>query len=150
MKLKLHWGTGIAIAMGLMIIGMLVLVAIATRQDFDLVEKDYYQKGINYQTQIERIANTNSLIDKPVLQLDGTVLRIQFPVWFSGKNLDGNVTVYSPVSENYDKSFGLKPDSLLSQQIPLHELKPGRYTVKLEWTANQTPYYLEHEIQIEP
>ncbi|MFV0379069.1 MAG: FixH family protein [Mangrovibacterium sp.] len=150
MKLKLHWGTGITIAMVLMIIGMLILVFIATRQDFDLVEKDYYQKGINYQAQIERINNTNSLRDKPSILLDGTMLHIRFPGWFTNKNIEGNVAVYSPVNENYDKSFELKPDSSLAQLVSLKELPPGRYTVKLGWTANQTPYYLEQEIRIEP
>lgn len=150
MKLKFNWGTGIAIAMVLMIIGMSTLVYIATRQDYFLVEKDYYQKGIHYQAQIERIRNTNSLRDKPSISLEGKTLQVQLTPWFAGKTIEGQILLYSPVNENFDKSSDLNPDSSLRQLIPLDDLKPGRYLVKLEWTANETPFYMEKEIRIEP
>ena len=59
MKIQFNWGTGIAIALIVMICGMLTLVYLATRQDYFLVEKDYYQKGINFQEQIDRITSYN-------------------------------------------------------------------------------------------
>jgi len=52
MKIKITWGTGIVIALVVMISGMIYLVSIAVRQDYDLVDKDYYQKSVNYQQHI--------------------------------------------------------------------------------------------------
>ena len=53
MKIKFNWGTGIVIAMIVMVSGMIFLVSIALRQDYDLVEDDYYQKSVDYQRHID-------------------------------------------------------------------------------------------------
>lgn len=150
MKLTFNWGTGIAAAMVIMIAGFSVMVFIATRQDFFLVEKDYYQKGINYQAQIDRVKNTESLAQKPSITLEGRTLTIQLSPWFEGQKIEGSVLLYSPVSEDFDLKKTLNPSAGLSQQIDVASAKPGRYVVKLDWTANEIPYYLEQEIRIEP
>ena len=59
MKIKFNWGTGVVLALLVMIAGMSFLVSIAIRQDFDLVDKDYYQKSITYQQHIEKVGNTD-------------------------------------------------------------------------------------------
>ncbi len=146
MKLKFNWGTGIVIALFVMVCGMSTLVYIATRQDYFLVEKDYYQKGINYQDQIDRVSNTNALRSKPEIILRSQQLSIQFPNWFAGKNISGEILIYSPVNENMDQTYTLKLDDSLAQVISLEGLGSGRYTVKLNWTANEVPYYFEQVI----
>ncbi len=146
MKLKFNWGTGIVIALFVMVCGMSTLVYIATRQDYFLVEKDYYQKGINYQDQIDRVSNTNALRSKPEIILQSQQLSIQFPNWFAGKNISGKILIYSPVNENMDQNYTLKLDDSLAQVISLEGLGNGRYTVKLNWTANEVPYYFEQVI----
>lgn len=146
MKIRFNWGTGIFIAIIIMISGMLTLVYIATRQDFYLVDKDYYQKGLDYQTQIDRINNVNRLDEKPILSFENDVLSIQFPKFFSGQNLKGHIHIYSPLNEAYDQNDDLMLDNYLQQFINMSNLKNGRYTVKLEWTANDTEYYMEQNI----
>lgn len=149
MKLKLNWGTGITIALALTIGGMLCLVYIATRQEFFLVEKDYYRKGITYQEQIDRISNTNTLREKPQFKLDTDQLSIQFPQWFAGKNISGEIWLYNAANEHNDQSFSLQLDSNLMQAVSLASANRGKYTIKLNWTANEVPYYIEQQIQLE-
>ncbi|WP_163708918.1 FixH family protein [Mangrovibacterium lignilyticum] len=148
MKIRFNWGTGIVLAMFVMICGMLYLVYMATSQDYFLVEKDYYQRGINYQDQIDRINNGNSLREKPQIVLSDEMLTIQFPAWFANKTIEGEVLIYSPVSDRLDKSTKLRLDETLTQRISLDSTKPGRYTVKLDWTADNTDYYRELQITI--
>jgi len=147
--MKLNWGTGIVIALSIMIIGMLTLVYIATRQDYFLVEKDYYQKGINYQGQIDRINNLNKLREKPQLIQEGQSLKLQLPAWFQNKTIEGEILIYSPVDEKLDKTTAMKLDDSMSQTISLQGTKLGRYTVKLDWQADNTPYYWEQQIIVE-
>ncbi|RKD91414.1 FixH family protein [Mangrovibacterium diazotrophicum] len=147
--MKLNWGTGIVIALSIMVIGMLTLVYIATRQDYFLVEKDYYQKGINYQSQIDRINNLNKLREKPELIQEGQSLKLQLPAWFQNKTIEGEILIYSPVDEKLDKTTAIKLNESLQQTISLQGTKPGRYTVKLDWQADSTPYYWEHQITVE-
>ncbi|WP_372775710.1 FixH family protein [Mangrovibacterium sp.] len=146
---KFNWGTGIIIAMIVMMSGMLYLVYLATSQDYFLVEKDYYQKGINYQEQIDKINNTNSLREKPQLTLSGQELMVQLPAWFSKKNITGSVFLYSAVNDFMDQKITFTPDSQLQQTISVSQIPAGQYTIKLEWTANNTPYYWEQKITLE-
>lgn len=147
--MKANWGTGIVISLIIMVCGMLALVYIAVRQDYFLVETDYYQKGINYQDQINRINNVNSLREKPQLVVTNQMLMIQFPAWFRNKTIEGEILIYSPVDEKLDKNSSLKLDETLSQTISLQQTKPGRYIIKLNWKADETPYYWEQQITIE-
>lgn len=147
--MKINWGTGIVIAMFIMICGILTLVYVAIHQDYSLVEKDYYQKGINYQEQIDRVNNSNALREKPQLIISNQMLKIQFPDWFRHKMIEGEILIYSPVDEKLDQNTPLKLNETLSQAISLQQTKPGRYTVKLDWEADNTPYYWEQQITIE-
>lgn len=149
MKLKINWGTGIAIAIGIMITGMLFLVYIATRQDYYLVEKDYYQKSINFQQQIDKRTNAERLPEKVILKQSENSIQLDFPKTFQNEQLKGTVQLYSPLSEKNDLNLPLQLDAKLSQQIPVTNLPKGRYIVKLDWTANRKPYFQQLEIILE-
>ncbi len=146
MKLKINWGGGIFIAIVVMVTFMIVLVFIATRQDFYLVEKDYYEKAVNYQEKIDKIKNANALTEKLIIQYGEKQLKLQFPGIFQNDTLTGSIDLYSPVNENYDKNIPIKLDSGLSQLVSLENLPKGRYKVKVDWTANQKQFYQEIEI----
>lgn len=148
MKLKINWGTGIVIALLIMMSAMLYLVSIAVRQDFDLVEKDYYQKSVNYQNQIDKINNVSKLAAPVKLSQTDQAIQLDFPQLFQNEQLSGTIHIYSPVSEKNDLTLPIRLDAGLSQSISVKNLPRGRYTVKLDWTSNEKPYYQELEIQL--
>jgi len=148
MKIKFNWGTGIVLALLIMISGMIVLVSIAVRQDFDLVDNDYYQKSITYQQHIEKVENTAALEQKIVFKLSADSLKLSFPNLENYGNYSGEIHFYSPVEARRDFSLAVKPDSTWMQIIDLKNLEKGRYQVKTDWTANGVSYYQEEEITI--
>jgi len=148
MKLKVNWGTGIVIALLIMMSAMLYLVSIAVRQDFDLVEKDYYQKSVNFQSQIDKINNVRKLEVPVKLIQSEKAIQLDFPKLFQNELLEGTIHIYSPVSEKNDLTLPIRLDAGLSQSISVKNLPRGRYTVKLDWTSNDKPYYQELEIQL--
>ena len=148
MKIKINWGTGIVIALLIMISGMLFLVSIALRQDFYLVEKDYYQKSVNYQSQIDKINNVSKLAIPVKLTQSDKAIQIRFPELFKNEQLEGTVHIYSPVSDKNDIKLPIRLNTSLSQSISLKNLPRGRYTVKLDWISNEKPFYQELEIQL--
>ena len=148
MKIKFNWGTGIVLALLVMISGMLVLVSIAVRQDFDLVDKDYYQKSINYQQHIEKVGNTANLEKKIVFELSADSLKLTFPNLGNYQNITGKIHFYSPVEARRDFSLPAKPDSDYVQIISTKNLEKGRYLVKIDWKADDVGYYQEEEITI--
>lgn len=149
MKIKFNWGTGIVLALLVMISGMLVLVSIAVRQDFDLVDKDYYQKSISYQQHIEKVGNTAALETKIAFELSADTLKLTFPDLANYQEYSGKIHFYSPVEARRDFSLDVKMDTAFSQIIDLKNLEKGRYQVKIDWKANAVSYYQEEEIAVE-
>ena len=148
MKIKFNWGTGIVLALIVMIGGMIFLVSIALRQDYDLVESDYYQKSVDYQKHIDEVKNTESLAEKVTVDQTGDSLKLIFPALASVNDFSGEIHFYSPVEEKRDETVKLKLNNQFIQAIDLKNLKIGRYTVKLNWTANKKSYYQEQEITV--
>lgn len=149
MKMKINWGTGIVIALVVMIGGMIFLVSIAIRQDYDLVDNDYYQKSVNYQQHIEEVKNTEALSEKIRLEQTDDSIRLTFPKLSAISDYSGNIHFYSPVEEKRDETIKLNLTDNYSQSIALKSLKSGRYTVKIDWSANKVSYYQEEEIVLQ-
>ncbi len=144
--MKFNWGTGIVIAMIVMITGMLVLVSVAIRQNFDLVDNDYYQKSINYQQHIEKVRNNEALPEKIRIELSDGSLRLNFPGLSGYRDFSGEIHFYSPVEQKRDLIVPIQPESSLVQVIDLKNLEKGRYQIKIDWKVKGTGYYQEEEI----
>jgi len=149
MKIKFNWGTGIVIALVIMISGMLVLVSVAIRQDYDLVDDDYYQKSIDYQQHIEKVKNNDGLTVKVKFELSTDSLTLRFPELSNADQYSGEVHFYSPVEKKRDLTLPLKLDTARSQTILLNALEKGRYQIKIDWKAGGVSYYQEEEITVE-
>jgi hypothetical protein len=149
MKIKFNWGTGVVLAMVVMISAMSFLVYIAVRQDFDLVDNDYYEKSLAYQQHIDKVGNTASLEKKIVFQLRADSLKLIFPELASREDYAGKIHFYSPVEATRDFNLEVKLDASFSQKIALTELQKGRYQVKIDWSVNKNAYYQEEEIAVE-
>jgi len=146
--MKFNWGTGIVLAFLVMISGMVFLVSIAVRQNEDLVEKDYYQKSLDYQQHIEKVRNTEKLAEEIQFKLSTDTLRLQFPRIENAQAYSGEIHFYSPVAEKRDFTLPVKLNSVYSQSIDLKKLAKGRYEVKIDWSANKVGYYQEEAIVI--
>jgi len=148
--MKFNWGTGVVLALLVMISGMIVLVSIAVRQDFDLVDNDYYQKSITYQQHIDKVENTTALEKKIAFELSADSLKLTFPNLANVQEYTGEIHFYSPVEARRDYNLAVKLDSGYTQIIDLQNLEKGRYKVKIDWKANKVSYYQEEEIVVEP
>jgi hypothetical protein len=146
MKIKFNWGTGIVLAFLIMISGMIYMVSIALRQDFDLVDDDYYQKSITYQQHIEKEKNNNALAEKIKIDQSTGSLSLTFPNLAGIQEYSGEIHFYSPVEKRRDLTVKVNPDSKYNQIIDLKDLERGRYQVKIDWKAGNTSYYQEEEI----
>jgi nitrogen fixation protein FixH len=146
--MKLNWGTGIVVAFLIMISGIIYLVSIALSQNDDLVEKDYYQKSIEYQQHIEKVKRTDALPDEVILVQTADSLRLIFPTLGNHLEYSGQIHFYSPVEENRDLILAVNLNSVYSQIIDMKSLSGGRYLVKIDWSFNKTDYYQEEEIAV--
>jgi hypothetical protein len=148
-KIKFNWGTGIVLAIVVMVTGLGVLIGISMYQDFDLVDKDYYQKGIHYQEHIEKIKNTDLLSEKITYIKEDGKLILKFPALLKNKVLKGQVHFYCPVNSDNDYKTSIQLNDSLLQVVDLKSLSPGRYIIKLDWYSDTVGYYQEFDLKIE-
>lgn len=147
-KSKFNWGTGILISIIIFMIITLATMIFLMNQDVDLVESDYYAKGIDHQKQIDRVNRTNLMEDSSLIKLEGDYLRLFFPKNYKLKKVSGTIQFYRPSDSKKDITLPISLDTVAQQVIPVKLLEKGYWKVKLNWTADEVEYYKESSFVI--
>jgi hypothetical protein len=142
--MKITWGTGIVLFLGMFMTVLIGFVIFAWNQDVNMVHLDYYEKGVDYSNQIEKekrsyeMAALISLTDK-----DDTI-SITFPQKVASTINAGNVLFFRPSDHNKDVSYALVfHDSTCV--ITKENLITGRYIVKITWVSGGLTYEADKE-----
>lgn len=133
--MKISWGTGIVLAIVIFMLVTIATVIFMMNQDVDLVSDNYYQKGIEYQTQIDNVKRTNNLADPLKIEFNGTSILLLYPRSLLDKNIKGDIFFYRPSDSSKDFRVPLSL-SELSQVIPVKGLESGFWRVQVNWNIN--------------
>lgn len=147
--MKLNWGTGIAIAIIAFMIFILFMVFKASNTSTDLYAEDYYEQELDYETRIQAIRNSKDMDKNIKITIEDKFIVIVLSDEINADAIEGEVHFYRPDDARFDKHFPLKK-GLKTQRIPKEHLAVGNYQVKLNWTIDNMPYYLEKSIFIQP
>lgn len=148
MKLKLNWGTGIAIVIAIFMIITIATVVYLMNQDVELVTDDYYKKELKYQNQIERIERTNELDEKLQIIYSKDAIKLILPSGQIGRQITGEIHLYRPSDSKMDINIPLSADSSGLQLIPVARLAKGYWKVKILWETIDNDYYTEKSVMI--
>lgn len=148
---KSRWGVGIAALYIGFVLFILACVGFASLQDFDLVEDDYYTRGLAYETQLDKLRRTADLPAGPAITVTGApaAVTITFPETFTRDSLSGTVMLYSPANARADRTLPLALDSDRTMRIETNDLTKGAWKVKLEWQYNGASYYTENLLYLQ-
>ena len=142
----MNWGKWIVLSFVLFTLFIGTLVVVCVREDISLVSPDYYQQELVFQDQIERIRNTEMLKGKPVIQLLNQALVVQFN---QSQSIDGgNLLLFRPSDNHYDKSYALPSPGGDTQQFDISNLPRGMYKARLLWKMQSKEYYLEEIVNL--
>ncbi len=143
------WGFGVFALYGGFVFFILALVLYVSLQDIQLVEKDYYQKDLAYQDQIDRIDRTNLLSDKPTIDISGENgnILVKFPIQ-KNENIEGTIKFFKPSNSRYDFETTIKTDSLGVQEIDTKSMVRGFWKVNLDWKIDSIEYYSQEPLMI--
>ncbi len=146
---RFNWGHGLFIFISLFMASMLYLVSLCFKQNFDLVSKDYYEKEIAYQDQIEKNKNTASLQSASVVEFNksSTAIDILLPQEFKEKEVKLDVYLYKPDDASLDRKISLT-SSQGQASIDAQTLKPGLWRVQMNWSDATADYYNETSVFI--
>jgi hypothetical protein len=146
MKAPITFLQGIIISITVPIVLLIAFVIYSSQNSFKLVERDYYQKEINYQSQINRETRTNQLSQKVNIHNNNERIELQFPSIFSPEDINGTIMFFRPSDLNLDFriQIDLNQDGL--QSISSTNLKNGAWIIKIYWNNQLDEYYSEKRI----
>lgn len=138
--MKWNWGTKLVIAIVIFMSFIFVLVYLSTQNVINLVEKDYYPKGLKYQDRLDEIENAR-LLSKSfrILQLENDII-VSFPPMDPDT---GTIMFFRPSGNEYDQTYRLEPDTAMSMKFPKSAFIKGKYLVKVFWKEKGKGYYFE-------
>ncbi len=151
MKKDLLWPLGIALTL-LIFVGFLITAfMISRRVPINLVSENYYQNGIQYQQQIDRLKRSGNVLHEVDWQYNPAQqeLTITIPHHAPGDSISGTITFYRPSDANLDVSFPLHLNGDGSQQVDVASLKKGFWRVYLLWKIRGVDYFAEDAFTIQ-
>ena len=141
----MNWGKGIALALTLFIGFIMYMVITMMSTSIDLESDDYYEKEINYSSELDAIGRDRKFKNRP------TFLETEnhFVIKINSDNELKNVELYlrRPNNEKDDKTFLIKGTN--NFMLAKKELVKGIYHVVLSYELNSESYIQKHEIKIE-
>ncbi|MFK5856233.1 MAG: FixH family protein [Bacteroidota bacterium] len=140
MKIKWNWGTKLAIWIIAFVVFMLTLVYMTTTTKINLVEEDYYPKGLVYQTRIDAAKNANSINAVFTTSQDDKSITINIP----DIQVDsGTILFFRPSGNNLDRRYDLELNNNKKITLTKDDFNHGKYIMKINWNFDGKEYYVE-------
>lgn len=139
---------GIIIAIAVPIVFLIAFVIFSGNNSFKLVEKDYYQKEMNYQSQIDRETRTNQLSQKVKIYNNDEGIILQFPKEFLLEDITGKIIFFRPSDKSLDFNLKINLNQDGLQSISKTDLEKGAWIIKVFWNDKKLEYYFEKRIFI--
>ncbi|ESU28309.1 cytochrome cbb3 oxidase maturation protein CcoH [Flavobacterium limnosediminis JC2902] len=148
--MKINWGTGIVIAFALFMTFILYFVFKVqsdSQYDHEMVTEEYYKKELNFQHQIDKQQNANSLSERVRIESNNEGLLIVFPKDFDITKIKGKVSLYRPSNQklDFEVPISLSTSNLL---IPKTDLVGGRWDIAVEWEYEGKEYLNKKEVSL--
>jgi hypothetical protein len=139
----MNWGWKIAILYGGFVTMMITLVVLSSQQDIPLVTEDYYEKDLQYETQMHRIANSKTLKEDVNVKYDAAAqeITVQFPKEI--KDIEGEILCFRPSQEGIDFTINIEDLEEKSTAFGTSEMLSGKWKIKITWEGDGEIYYKE-------
>ncbi|MBU3926534.1 MAG: FixH family protein [Bacteroidetes bacterium] len=145
MKTKWNWGTKLALWTIAFMSFLIILVYMTFKNDIILVEKDYYPKGIQYQTRIDEMANAR--LENVTFSVSQN--ETELVVYFPGLVVDsGTLFFFRPSDNNMDRVYHFSQSDSNQMHLPIQQFSKGKYLLKSQWSFQGKKFYIEKPIYI--
>jgi hypothetical protein len=143
----MNWGKSIVLAFVIFTVFIATLVTVCVRQDISLVTKDYYQEELAYQGQIDRMAHTAMLSEKPDIKIQhGNLLIVSYEDF--ARVQSGSLQLFRPSDPAMDRQFKFRKTAETSLYFSTDGMKKGMYRARLKWTMDGNDFYLEKVVNL--
>jgi hypothetical protein len=139
------WPYGVITAFVIFAAGLTTTVTIAVTHPEDLVNANYYENEVNYQSQINNTARAQQA--GAALRYDSAAqhLVIALPAAQLAQKLSGTIRLYRPDAPDQDHDLTLAPLADGTQTVKVAQLAPGPWELRVSWQAGGQTYFLEQK-----
>ena len=134
----MNWGTKIVISLGVFIAFIASLGVFMMISNDEKVEKDYYERDLMYEKEIQAQRNAQSLSAEVALDISDTHLIFSFPKEI--KEYQGKILFLRPDNAQKDQTFEMKLEKNQMQKIEVMPLQKGLWKIKAQWQMNGKLY----------
>ena len=144
------WRIGPFVGYGVFVLAVLALVLYASIQQVELVEDHPYEKGLAYQTRIDRLEQTASLDSSIVIEprSETQALAVRFAGVDRRLSLSGEIRLLRPSNVWLDRHWSIVVDSTGTQDISLAGLASGLWRIEIDWKVDTVAYYYQSKLII--
>jgi len=145
-KFNFNWGHGIIVTFVLFGAFMAYFYVNMSKESIELVGKNYYADGQEFQRKINERKQTEALAEKAIIQFaeDFKQAKIQLPSSIQ----KGTLVFYRPSNATLDRTLIITSDSSGLSFIQTDFLIKGPWNVSLEWEQAGKNYVKEQRILI--
>ncbi len=140
------WPLGIIAALVIFISGTVGLIVMAASHPVDLVNDNYYEQEIRYQTRIDSLDRAARAGATAAYDAAGKRIILSLPAGNTRANLTGGIQLYRPSAAGLDQKLPLALDAHGMQTIDASGLQPGLWRVRVAWTVEGQEYLLDRSI----
>lgn len=128
------------------IVGMLTMVFVAFRQTNEMMDKNYYQQELQYQSRIDASENLSAISKNPLLQMNGENLELSLPAGARNVFKKGEIEFLCVNDQSKDVTLPIQigPEGL--QKIEKALLGKGNYTVRIKWENDGKQFYRQENL----
>ncbi len=145
-KININWGHKLVFFTVLFMIFIITMVYLMLTQKVDLVEADYYEKGINYQQEMDKYKATKGMDHQITYLASAQQLTFQTAM---GGNIQGTIKFYRPSDSKMDFEIPFMLDSEGKFIYSTQNMAKGLWKVIFEWKAGEVSMATVKEIFVE-
>lgn len=110
----------------------------------DLVEKDYYQQGLNYTAEYVKVQNVQRDMAEPVISIGpDKQLDIDF-----NKPVSGVAKLLHSSNRDLDRVFKVSSQTGELVSLTLADMPTGYWHLELEWKSDTTSYIFKKKVYL--
>ena len=144
----MNWGYKITIVIVVFIISMVSMVFVAMQQTNDMMDKNYYDKEVKYQSLIDASDNLRAVTRENILVESGGGYQLNIPKPLLQGFGQGEAEFLSNIDKNRDVQFSFQPDTAGVYALPQGKLTQGSYKIRVRWNSDGKAYYKEQDLTI--
>jgi len=140
------WPHAIMGFFGLLIAALVSVVWFTLRQPNELVDVNYYDQEIRFQSRIDSLRRTAALGATVQLEQQAGRLILLLPLDQVHGGIIGTIHLFRPSNGALDRTQPLQVDPTGRQEIDVRSLAAGHWKLRIEWQVGEVLYYREDSL----